>query len=510
MSHIAIELHSLIQSMTSYEKKSLTIQYNSTGNSMILFNALKNLKEYDEEKLKKYLQKNKKDNLAKNLAKEMTTLWRVILKGLNHTVDPKSIEDRLIRNFKDVKFLHERDCILKSRRMLKKLTKEAEIYDQKELLLQVYRFERKTRRYNYEYRYLNSIGEFNKKEIKLVEAIALEQKLRHIYDHVLYLTQKFGVLRKGSDNKLLVEMETALNKIDRKQCNCFSTEMLYLGSMEMLFQLKSDIDTAFKYMTELYQLYEKYTAIRENAGIKYIKFLTNYLNYFIRYDKPTDKFSEVVARIKSTKLSTPREKTLRFSDTSYIEFSYHLHHGDFTKMEKAIPSLIEGLEKYDDKMNLGRKTAIWYNIMIYYFLKEDFDSADFWIQKIQNDGNKSKRTDTLNKNKLFDLIVNYELGKIQKTDNSIRLESLIRTVKRNFKEADNSNELVNLVTQMMTAHCNKAHLSKKDFELALQKFENIDRTKNLYLPYDEIEIWLKSKVKRQPMQKIAEQMLRAE
>ena len=169
-----------------------------------------------------------------------------------------------------------------------------------------------------------------------------------------------------------------------------------------------------------------------------------------------------------------------------------------------LPVLQEGLEKYEDEMELGRKITMWYNIMIFYFLKEDFDTTNFWIRKILDDGIKSNRTHTLNNSKFFDLVVNYELGKIEKVDNSKRLKSLIRTVKRSFKESDNSNELVNLVTKMMNVHCDKAHLIKKDFEFALKEFNNIDKTQNLYLPYDEIEIWLKSKVQRQSMQKITE------
>ena len=344
MSYIAKELHSLIQEMTPYEKKSLTMKYSKPdkplGNSMILFNRLIKLKKYDEDTLIKYLQKDGKDKLAKNLSKEMTILWRVILKVLSHAAEPKGIEDKLINDFRDVKFLHGRGCIAKFWQMLKKLIKKAEIYDQKDLLLKIYEFERETRRYNKEFRYMDSIEEIYKKETALLEAIVLEKKLRHIFDKVYYLVQKYGVLRKGSDNKLLAEIETALNKIDRKQCKCFSTQLLYLGSMEMLCQLKSDLDTAFNYMTELYQLYEKYTAIRENTGIKYIKFLTNYLNYLIRHNVSTDEFSEVVAKIKNIKLNTRQEEITRFSDTCYIEFSYYLHQGDFTKMENTIPCSI--------------------------------------------------------------------------------------------------------------------------------------------------------------------------
>ena len=511
MSYIAKELHSLIHSMTPSEKKGLTMQHNNSGkpvsNSMVLFNALKKLKKYDEVKLKKDLRKIGRIKLANNLSKEMTILARLVLKAIE--VDDRPIEKKLMIDFSHVKLLHERGASFRSLRKLKKLKKDAEIYDQKELLLQVYRFERETRRLNKEHKYLDNIEELNKKETKLLEAIVLEQKLRHIFDKVFYLVQKFGMLRKDSENKLLAEVEAVLRKVDREQCNCFSTQMLYLGSMEMLHMLKSETDIAFKYMTELYQLFEKHTAIRDYDGVKYIKFLNNYLNYFIIHNKSTDEFSEIVVEMKKVKLRTHEEEVTRFTDIFYIEFRYYLNQGDFEKLEKTLPSLLEGLGKYGDKIKLSDKTAIWYNIMIYYFLKEDFDAANSWIEEVQNNGDKSKRLDLLNNSRLFELLINYELGKIQESDNAKYLEYLIRTIKRNFKDADNSNALVNLITQMMTAHCNKAHLIKKDFNVALKKFKDIDRSQNINLPYDEIWIWLKSKVHRLSMQKIVEQMLRS-
>ena len=51
------------------------------------------------------------------------------------------------------------------------------------------------------------------------------------------------------------------------------------------------------------------------------------------------------------------------------------------------------------------------------------------------------------------------------------------------------------------------YLTRKDFETALQKFDEIDKTKNRGLPYDEVEIWLKSKVERKSMVEIAKQII---
>ena len=117
-----------------------------------------------------------------------------------------------------------------------------------------------------------------------------------------------------------------------------------------------------------------------------------------------------------------------------------------------------------------------------------------------NAGKKSRRIDTLNKGKLFELLIHYEL------DNIALLKSLVKKIKRNFNEVDNSKELVGLLTNLMNNYY-KRPLERKDFEEALEKFNKIDKIKNSDLPYDEIEIWLKSKVEKKTMLEIAEQML---
>ena len=503
MSQIA-ELHLLIQSMSPNQKRNFTMQCSlnkSDSNSIVLFNILNKINKYDEEKLIKYLNKNKKTKLAENLATETTLLFKLVLKIIRSTSNEKSVEKRLINMFNDVVFLHERGLFLKSQRMLKKLKNDAHNYDQKTLLLEICKFDRRITRSSYEHKYLNSIEKINEREIELTKAILLEQKLRHIYDKVQYLIQKDNELRKDTENELLDEIESGLKKIDKNQCKCFNTKLLYLNSKAELLFLKSDHNTAFDYLEEMYEVYEKHSHIRAISGFQYIRFLNNYLTCIFKCNRSFDQFPQLLDKIKNTKTNRPDEEKIKFQNTYYLEFLYYINQGDFDHLKKMMPMLLDGLEKYGDKIEIFRKVVIWYNLMVYHFLNENFKSVNDWIKKILEEGKKSKRTDILNGSRLFLLLVHYESSE----DTDI-LESLIRKVKRHFKDADNSNELVDLVTEMMNAHYKKAHLIKKDFDLALHRFNKIDRTKNKNLPYDEIEIWLKSKVYRKPMLSIAKQI----
>ena len=159
------------------------------------------------------------------------------------------------------------------------------------------------------------------------------------------------------------------------------------------------------------------------------------------------------------------------------------------------------LEEYLKDVYNERKITIWYNLMVYYFIKQDFKTALYWIEeKILKDGLKSSRKDFINNSKILNLLVHYEL---EDTDD---FESLIKKINYSFKNVDGSKELVDLITELMTIQYKERPLTRKDFVAALDAFYKIDRSKNKSLPYNEIEIWLRSKAEGRSMQKIAESM----
>jgi len=260
-------------------------------------------------------------------------------------------------------------------------------------------------------------------------------------------------------------------------------------------------------MKKMQQIYESKKNCSKNLDFKFINFLANYLNNIVRYNEPKDQFLAVLRQLKNFETNSPFDEVVQFSNIYYSEFLYYLKQGDFEKMGKLIPALLEGLEKYKNAIELGRQIVIWYNLSIYYFIKEDFDSTNLWIQKILNNGKKSRRIDFYYNGKVFELLIHYELNEIAKVEDTDFLKSLTEKVRKSFYTVKKSNGLVNLIVKLIKIYCKKMRLEKTDFEVALQQFNKIDKSKNKYLPYDEVGIWLKSKTEGLPMLKIAEQIL---
>ena len=505
MSKISIELHAVIKSMNPSQKRSFTMHCQDSDNSnmLALFNVFRSVEKYDRDKIIEYLLENKKKKVADNLASEISYLYNLVLEVYMTFTEERAIKKKLRKTFDQIVFLEERGFTVKSARMMKKLKEDVAKYEPNYLRLDIYEYESKKRRHSNDSNYLNFIDEIYQKEKEILEAEILERKLSYLHKKLAYINRNISVLGKIRVKSMVDEIETELKSVSKEQCNSFNSKKYYIGSMIKLYHLKikSNKEGVFRNLKEMQQLYEVDKKAGKISDFNYARFLANYLNYIVIYNMPNELFVEVLTKIKSIKANNPDEERGNFSDAYYLEFLYYLKEGDFENMQKLIPALLEGLEKYGADMELGRKITMWQNLMIHYFLIEDFKSAHFWIEKILKYGRKSRRKDILNKCKLFELLVCYEL---EDTDS---FEKLIRSIKRGFKNAENSNELVDLVVEMMNHHYKEAPLGRKDFKAALQKFHQIDQSKNRNLPYDEVRIWLKSKVERQSMQEITEEML---
>ena len=502
-------LHKVIQSMSLKQQQALKAyckRNKANSNRLVLFDELLKQKKYDREKLIKRLEKRKDSKLASNLISETSLLFKLVLKIIRQTKDEILIEKQLRNDFDDAVLFHGMGYFEKSKRMRNKIKERAQKHNSITLLFDVYEFEYWIDLLSDENSDLESIEEIYKNEKELLITKELEIDLKYTYRKVFHLVRHISALDKDVAKKRLEDIENILNKIDQEQCKTFNTKMTYLHSMAKINRLKSNGEAALKCMEETYLIYKADKDTSKISNLQDIQLLANFLNYLIIYNKPHKRFLEILAEIKSIQLKTNYERMTQFSNAYYLEFYYHLKQGNFEEMENMLPILQEGLTKYGDKMDLGRKVTMWQNLLIYHFLKEDFDAAHFWIQKILDHGKKSRRVDLFYNSKIFQVLVHYEF-EIQKSESIEFLENLNEKVQNSFKTAKKSNKLVNLIARLIRTYCKKGHLEKKDFETTLEKFHQIDQSKNKDLPYDEIEIWLKSKIQKSSMQKITEQML---
>jgi len=190
-----------------------------------------------------------------------------------------------------------------------------------------------------------------------------------------------------------------------------------------------------------------------------------------------------IERYEQEKLEAIREQNENYSNVFVIGFSQQLDTNNLAVLDQLVPVLLVESKKYKD-IETDRKLAFWYNLVAYYFRKQDFDAVLDWIEKITDTSSKDTDKAILSNCKLFTLLVHFELKA-----GATLLQSLMKKVKRGYKDVEGAKLFLSAISLVINAHYRNT-LDKEVYQKALQKLEKT----NTALPYYAIEIWLKIKI----------------
>ena len=486
------ELFILIKSMSQAEKRYFKIfskrhVVGQMNNYVVLFDIIDKLDKYDEKRL---LANLKKKQLSHNLSMCKTQLYNLILRSMRNYYDEKSIERILTNSLWDVNFLYEKGLINKCNKILKKIKSLAQSYEKPFYLLEALKFERKIERNLRKKTTVSEIDSKDKIEQNVISHLSLEQKLRNLND-IVYRIVKANFHYQDKDKKqLLSEIETQISTVQLEECKTFRSQILYNCIKSNICQLNSDIEGVFEHMENQYIIYKSNPQLIEDSGGTYIKFLNNYMNA-CTINKKFDKFPMILETINNTKINSQDEEVLKFENTYYLEQLYYLNTNQFEKAKNLIPTLEAGMKKYARNISNSRKQTISYNIVIIYFLYEEYGEATVWINSIMQ-MSKDSRKDLQNAIKLLELICQYEL------ENFELLHYLLRNTKRFFDEKNPDFALGYIILKLFRKSLKK-QLSKEDYKICLNNIYNSEHIQPEFAPYEELEIWLKSKISKSKM-----------
>jgi len=461
------------------------------NNYVVLFDIIDKLDKYDEKRL---LANLKKKQLSHNLSMCKTQLYNLILRSMRNYYDEKSLNRILTNSLWDVNFLYEKGLINKCNKILKKIKSLAQSYEKPFYLLEALKFERKIERDLRKKTTKSEIDSKNKIEQKVISHLSLDQKLRNLNDIVYRIIKADFHYQTKNKKQLLSEVETQVSTIQQEECKTFRSQLLYNSIKSNLCQLKSDVEGAFKHLENQFIIYEANKQLIEGSESTYIKFLNNYLNVCAINGK-FDKFPILLETIHNTKIPSKDEEVIKFANTYYLEQLYYLNTNQFEKAKKMIPILEEGIKKHSRNINNSRKQTISYNIVILYFIYEEYGNATTWISNVIQ-MSKDSRKDLQNAIKVLELICQYEL------ENFELLYYLLRNTKRFFDEKNPDFALGYLILDLFKKSLKK-QLSKEDYKICLSNIYNSELIQPEFAPYEEIEIWLKSKISRSKMLDLA-------
>lgn len=100
-------------------------------------------------------------------------------------------------------------------------------------------------------------------------------------------------------------------------------------------------------------------------------------------------------------------------------------------INEVVPVILEGIERYDNKINNEEVMLFYYNISRVYFGAGDYKSALKYINMVLNDSETGLREDVYTFARLVNLIIHFELGNYDLLDYT--LKSTKRFVAKNMK-----------------------------------------------------------------------------
>ena len=428
------ELFQLIKSLSKSEKRYFKLAsslQSGDKNYMKLFDAIECQSEYDEPFLKN---KFSKETFIKHLPSEKNHLYNLILKSLRGFYSDKSAAAILQEQLRNIELLFNKALYKECSKLIRKAKKIAYDYEKYYFLLDLIDWEKILVEEEY------SRGNFTKDLNKLVqeESDSLE-KLRNIaeyqilYSQINYAIRRGGFTRSKEEKEIVQEISghhlikgknTALTTKAATACYyikglCASTER--------------DVDFAFDNFTKVVKIMEDNPTVMQELPKRYVKALNNLLYVYMDRDDWKNCFA-MIEKLKGLSKKPGFEsidvqlKLFTFSHNA--ELLSCIIKGDFNKaIEKVIPSILIGLEKYDGKINTEEEILFFYNISRAYFGAGDFKGALKYINLVLNNKETGLREDVYSFAKLVNLLIHYELGNYDLLDYTIK--STKRSVAKN-------------------------------------------------------------------------------
>lgn len=433
------ELFHLIKSLSKSEKRYFKLSsalQSGDKNYLKLFEAIELQDEYNESVIKN---KFKKEIFIQHLPSEKNHLYHLILKSLRGFYADKSAAAMLQEQLRNIELLFNKALYKECSKLIRKAKKMAYDYEKYYFLLDLIDWEKIL----VEEEYLR--GNFDKDLNKLVdeESDCLE-KLRNLAEYQMLYSQINYAFRKGGYTRS-AEEQLIVDKISNYHLIIGKNTALSTKAATACYYIKGLCATTERNLEDSYTNFMKVIKIMENNPMimkelpkRYVKALNNLMFAYMNYQDWDNCFA-MIDKLKGLENESGFEsmdiqlKLFTFSHNG--ELLACLNKGDFNKAkEQVIPSILEGIDRYNGKINNEEQMLFYYNISRVYVGSGDFKSALKYINLVLNYSESGLREDVYAFARLVNLIIHYELGNYDLLDYTIKsTKRYVAKSQKNYK-----------------------------------------------------------------------------
>lgn len=493
----------LIKSLKKSEKRNFKLFANRNSDTenlktVILFDALDKMEEYDEAIL---LKKNKAIT-KQQLSNISANLYKHILDSLRLIKDTDNIDLQLHEQMDHARILYNKGLYLQSLHLLDKTKKLATINNQLTYLMQVLFFEKKiealflTR--SIENRASEIIEESNDAENKITTINRLSNLALKLYSwyikngHARTLKDETDIKKIFDDG--LPKNYTIANSFYEKlylyQCQCWQVFIC------------QDFLNYYRYAQKWVDIFETAPQMVEIETMHYIKGMHNLMVAHFNLNN-ANKLKQTINKLDAFSsqdivVNNENNKIQLFTYLYTAKINIHFTEGTFTEGLQMIPALIAQLETFEMYLDNHRVLIFYYKIASLYFGSGDSNTALDYLNKIIN-WKVDLRTDLQCYSRLLQLIAHYELG------NYSLIEYLIKSVYRFMAKMENMSTVEEEIFNFLRK---SFHVEPKNIKPALQqlliklKAQEENRFETRAFVYLDVISWIESKLDNVPVEKI--------
>jgi len=433
------ELFQLVKSLTKSEKRYFKLSSSLQAgekNYMKIFDTIDLQDEYDESAIK---EKFSGETFIKHFPSEKNHLYSLILKSLRGFYADKSAAAILQEQIRNVELLYNKALYSECSKIIKKAKKIAYSYEKFYFLLDLIAWEKRLSEEEF------SRGNF-KKDLDLLvqEETDCLEKLRNIAEYQkLYSKINFAIKEAGySRNKkeqqiiddianhpLIVGKNTALSK--KAATACYSIQGLRAIT-------ERDVEKSTINFKKVMKIMEDNPFIMKELPQRYIKALNAVMFDYMDnrdWDGCFDYIQKMRALNGKESFSSMHIQLTLFTLTNNAELLILIYTKEYEKAtSELIPKIIEGIERFDGKINKEEEILFYYNISRAYFGIGDYKKALKYINIVLNSSESGLREDVYTFASLVNLIIHYELGNYDLLEYTIKSTKRYVTKKqRNYK-----------------------------------------------------------------------------
>lgn len=428
------ELARLIVSLTKSEKryfKMFTSLQSGEKSYLKLFDAIEEMKEYDEEKIKKMF---KGEDFIKRLPAVKHYLYAQILKSLRVIYSGNTIHSQLKEMTEDISILYEKRLYKQAAKIIEKAKELATANEDIIKLMEINVWEQKVQME------ILALEKFEKtlepsfeEDLRLVDLQTNVIEYRNLYNQIILINKKIKEARTEEEMESFQKIISHPLMLSVSSAKCFDSKYCFYQTHLIYNHAKGDNEACLEIVQKQMELLEQFPQKIEETPKIYVNALNNLLLCEIHLHNYKN-FDKTLSKLRAVPLKSLNLEVNRFMTSYSFEMVMYLDTGEFTKSATIRDDITEGLKKYAGKINAIEEITLLYNLFYSYFGTGEFSNALKVINKLLNEYQKELRYDVQSSVRILNLILHFELQNSQLMEyNAISAYRFLYKSKRLYK-----------------------------------------------------------------------------